>query len=90
MFDNELAFDKLRDSLGAETLLDNLVQALRLMSSVRTSIILRVALILTFPTAKARRERGNVSSPPLIFRAFGREPINHAHQSPLIIHVLLG
>ena len=28
MFDNELAFDKLRDSLGAETLLDNLVQAL--------------------------------------------------------------
>lgn len=28
MFDNELAFDKLRDSLGAETLLDNLVRAL--------------------------------------------------------------
>ena len=28
MFDNELAFDKLFDSLGAETLLDNLVQAL--------------------------------------------------------------
>jgi hypothetical protein len=58
MFDNELAFDKLLDSLGAETLLDNLVRALRLMSSVRTSIILRVALTLTFPTAKVRRERG--------------------------------
>ena len=28
MFDNELAFDKLRDALGAETLLDNLVRAL--------------------------------------------------------------
>lgn len=28
MFDNELAFGKLLDSLGAETLLDNLVQAL--------------------------------------------------------------
>lgn len=28
MFDNELAFDKLPDSLGAETLLDNLVRAL--------------------------------------------------------------
>lgn len=28
MFDNELAFDKLLDSLGAETLLDNLVRAL--------------------------------------------------------------
>nr|UWG01717.1 MAG: hypothetical protein [Bacteriophage sp.] len=27
MFDNELAFDKLLDSLGAETLLDNLVRA---------------------------------------------------------------
>ena len=25
-----------------------------------------------------------------LFRAFGREPISHAHQSPLIIHVLLG
>lgn len=25
MFDNELAFDKLLDSLGAETLLENLV-----------------------------------------------------------------
>lgn len=25
MFDNELAFDKLPDSLGAETLLENLV-----------------------------------------------------------------
>lgn len=58
MFDNELAFDKLLDSLGAETLLENLVQALTLMSSVRTSIILRVALTLTFPTAKARREGG--------------------------------
>ena len=28
MFDNELAFDKLRDSPGAETLPDNLVRAL--------------------------------------------------------------
>ena len=28
MFDNELAFAKLLDSLGAETLSDNLVQAL--------------------------------------------------------------
>lgn len=28
MFDNELAFDKLLDSLGAETLLENLVLAL--------------------------------------------------------------
>lgn len=28
MFDNELAFDKLLDSLGAETPLDNLVRAL--------------------------------------------------------------
>lgn len=28
MFDNERAFDKLLDSLGAETLLDNLVRAL--------------------------------------------------------------
>lgn len=28
MFDNELALDKLLDSLGAETLLDNLVLAL--------------------------------------------------------------
>lgn len=28
MFDNELAFDKLLDSLGAETLLDSLVRAL--------------------------------------------------------------
>lgn len=27
MFDNELAFDKLLDSLGAETLLDSLVRA---------------------------------------------------------------
>nr|DAZ39424.1 MAG TPA: hypothetical protein [Caudoviricetes sp.] len=28
MFDNELAYNKLRDALGAETLLDNLVRAL--------------------------------------------------------------
>lgn len=28
MFDNELAFDKLLDSLGTETLLDSLVRAL--------------------------------------------------------------
>lgn len=28
MFDNELAFDKLLDSLGTETLLENLVLAL--------------------------------------------------------------
>jgi hypothetical protein len=25
-----------------------------------------------------------------LFRVFGREPISHAHKSPLIIHVLLG
>jgi len=28
MFDTDLAFEKLRDELGAETLLDNLFQAL--------------------------------------------------------------
>lgn len=58
MFDNELAFDKLLDSLGAETLLDNLVLALTADEQRETSIILRVALTLIFPTAKARRERG--------------------------------
>ena len=58
MFDNELAFDKLLDSLGAETLLDNLIRALTADEQLRTSIILRVALTLTFPTAKARRKRG--------------------------------
>nr|DAY64929.1 MAG TPA: hypothetical protein [Caudoviricetes sp.] len=30
------------------------------------------------------RREGNVSSLPT-FRAFGREPANHAHQSPSII-----
>jgi hypothetical protein len=39
MFDNELAFDKLRDSLGAETLLDNLVQALTADERSRTKTI---------------------------------------------------
>ena len=58
MFDNELAFDKLIDSLGAERCWLISFGRRRLMSSVRTSIILRAALTLTFPTAKARRERG--------------------------------
>lgn len=56
MFDNELAFDKLLDSLGAETLLDRLVRALTADERRENFDILRVALRLTFPTAKARRE----------------------------------
>lgn len=89
MFDNELAFDKLLDSPGAETLLDSLVRALTADEQRENFDYIARCFDMTFPTAKARRERGDVSSPPLIFRAFGREPISHAHQSPLIIHVLL-
>lgn len=59
MFGNELAFDKLLDSLGAETLLDSLVRALTADEQRENfDYIVRVALTLTFPTAKARRERG--------------------------------
>ena len=58
MFDNELAFDKLLESLGAETLLDNLVRALTADEQRENFDILRVALTLTFPTAKARLEGG--------------------------------
>lgn len=57
MFDNELAFDKLLDSLGAETLLDNLVQALTADEQRENFDYIARALTLTFPTAKARRER---------------------------------
>ena len=91
MLDDEPAFDKLLDSLGAETLLDNLVRALTADERRENfDYIARAALTSTFPTAKARRERGTQAAPPLISRASAREPISHARQSPSVIHVPLG
>lgn len=90
MFDNELAFDKLLGSLGAETLLDNLVQALTADEQRENFDYIARCFDIDLSDYESEARRGNVSSPPLIFRAFGREPISHAHQSPLIIHVLLG
>lgn len=58
MFDNELAFDKLLDSLGAETLLDNLVLALTADEQRENFDYIARCFDMTFPTAKARRERG--------------------------------
>ena len=63
MFDNELAFDKLLDSLGAETLLDSPVRALTADEQRENFDYIARCFDIDLSDCESEARKGNVSSP---------------------------